>query len=46
MYNIKKINDKDIYYKIYDIIKDENIDFTNNCNGVFFDFNKISNLKT
>jgi len=45
MYNIKKINDKDLYYKIYDIIKDENIDFTSNCNGVFFDFNKISNEK-
>ena len=45
MFNIKKINNKDLYHEIYDTIKDENIDFTNNCNGVFFDFNKITNDK-
>lgn len=45
MFNIKKINNKDLYYEIYNIIKDENIDFTSNCNGVFFDFNKITNEK-
>tara|TARA_B110000879_G_C11179763_1_gene517725 strand:+ start:164 stop:505 length:342 start_codon:yes stop_codon:yes gene_type:complete len=45
MYNIKEINDKELYYNIYEIIKDENIDFTSNCNGVFFDFNKINNNK-
>ena len=44
MYNIKKINEQDIYYKIYDIIKKEDIEYTINSNGIFFDFNKISNL--
>lgn len=43
MFNIKQINNKDLYHEIYELIKDENIDFTSNCNGVFFDFNKISN---
>ena len=43
MYNIKKINQQDIYYKIYDVIKNEDIEYTSNSNGIFFDFNKISN---
>ena len=45
MFNIKKINNKKLYYEIYETIKDESIDFTNNYNGVFFDFNKITNDK-
>tara|TARA_B110000879_G_C11123692_1_gene492938 strand:- start:1012 stop:1350 length:339 start_codon:yes stop_codon:yes gene_type:complete len=43
MYNIKKINQKDLYYKIYDIVSDEIIEYTTNTNGIFFDFNKLSN---
>lgn len=42
MYHIKKINQQKLYNNIYDIIKDD-IDFTSNSNGVFFDFNKLSN---
>lgn len=41
MYNIKKINDKDLYNEIYQIIKGK-VEFTKNSNGVFFDFNKLS----
>ena len=28
MFNIKQINNKDLYHEIYELIKDENIDFT------------------
>lgn len=42
MYNIKKINDKDLYNQIYKIIKGQ-VEFTKNSNGIFFDFNKLSN---
>lgn len=43
MYHIKKINKQQLYNKIYNIIKDD-IDFTSNSNGIFFDFNKLSNI--
>tara|TARA_B110000977_G_scaffold154054_1_gene195754 strand:+ start:9683 stop:10033 length:351 start_codon:yes stop_codon:yes gene_type:complete len=42
MYNIKKINEKDLYINIYNIIKGQ-VEFTKNTNGMFFDFNKLSN---
>jgi hypothetical protein len=41
---IKKINNNKLYYKIFDLIKDELYDnnkkkFTSNNNGIFFDIN-------
>ena len=42
MYHIKKINDQSLYNEIYEIIKDD-IEYTSNSNGIFFDFNKLSN---
>lgn len=42
MYKIKKINEKDLYNNIYNIIKGH-IEITKNTNGVFFDFNKLPN---
>ncbi len=39
---IKKIKNDKIYFEIYEIIKNET-KVTINSNGVFFDFNKLSN---
>lgn len=45
---IKKITNKEIYYTIYELIKDElytengEKKFTYNSNGIFFDLNMIS----
>lgn len=48
---INLITDKDIFYKIFDIVKDELYNengqkkYTENFNGIFFDLNKISDKK-
>ena len=42
MYNIKKIDEKELYDDIYSVINGH-VEFTKNSNGVFFDFNKLSN---
>jgi len=45
---INSIKDKDLFYKIFEIVKEElyysngNKKFTENYNGIFFDLNKIS----
>tara|TARA_Y100000389_G_C17406938_1_gene488611 strand:+ start:1045 stop:1323 length:279 start_codon:yes stop_codon:yes gene_type:complete len=48
---INSIKDKDIFFKIFNIIKDELYNdtgqkkYTENYNGIFFDLNKISDKK-
>ena len=48
---INSIKDKDIFYKIFDIVKEELYNengqkkYTENFNGIFFDLNKISDKK-
>ena len=39
---IKKINDKKIYKKIFKIIIKNDISYTINNNGIFFNINKLS----
>jgi len=45
---ISKIKDKDVFFKIFDILKPDLYNkngqkqFTQNSNGIFFDLNKIS----
>lgn len=41
-YKIKKIKNKDIFFKIYDKLKEHKQHFNVNTNGVFFDIYKIS----
>ena len=38
---LKELNDMDLYIEIYEVIKNNNISFSKNSNGVFFDLNKI-----
>ena len=38
---LRELNDMDIYNEIYEVIKYNNIIFTQNSNGIFFDLNKI-----
>jgi len=43
---IEKIKDKEIFFEIYNTVKDElnnNKNITINNNGVYFDLNKLSN---
>ena len=48
---INLIKDKQLFYKIFDIVKEELINengqkkYTENFNGIFFDLNKISDKK-
>lgn len=48
---INSIKDKDIFFKIFNIVKDELYNdtgqkkYTENYNGIFFDLNKISDKK-
>ena len=39
---IEKIKNKKNYIKLYDIIKKNDVEFTKNNNGVFFNVNKLS----
>ena len=38
---LKELNDMDLYIEIYEVIKNNNISFSKNSNGVFFYLNKI-----
>ena len=38
---LRELNDMDIYNEIYVVIKNNDITFTKNSNGIFFDLNKI-----
>ena len=38
---LKKLNDMDLYLEIYDVIKNNDVTFTKNLNGVYFNLNKI-----
>ena len=38
---LKELNDMDLYIEIYEVIKNNNISFSKNSNGAFFDLNKI-----
>ena len=38
---LKQLNDMDLYLEIFEVIKTNEISFTKNSNGVFFDLNKI-----
>ena len=43
VYRIQNIKSKKNYFKLYNIITNENIKFTKNSNGFFFNINKLSN---
>ena len=38
---LRELNDMNLYIEIYDIIKNNDITFTQNSNGIFFYLNKI-----
>ena len=38
---LKELNDMDLYIEIYEVIKNNDVTFSKNSNGVFFDLNKI-----
>ena len=38
---LKELNDMDLYIEIYEVIKNNDISFSKNSNGIFFDLNKI-----
>ena len=38
---LKELNDMDLYIEIYEVIKNNDVTFTKNSNGIFFDLNKI-----
>ena len=39
---LKKLNDMDLYVEIYAVIKNNDVTFTKNSNGKYFDLNKIN----
>ena len=43
VYKIQKIKNKKDYFKLYKLINNNNIQFTKNNNGIFFNINKLSN---
>lgn len=43
VYRIENIKSKKNYFKLYSIITNEDIKFTKNNNGFFFNINKLSN---
>ena len=38
---LKELNDMDLYIEIYEVIKNNDVSFSKNSNGLFFDRNKI-----
>ena len=40
--SLRELNDMNIYNEIYEVIKNNDITFTQNSNGIFFDLNKIN----
>ena len=38
---LKQLNDMDLYMEIYEVIKNNDVTFTKNLNGVYFNLNKI-----
>ena len=38
---LKKSNDMNLYLEIYEAIKNNDVSFSKNSNGIFFDLNKI-----
>ena len=38
---LRELNDTDLYMEIYEVIKYNDVTFTKNSNGIFFDLNKI-----
>ena len=38
---LKELDDMDLYIEIYEAIKNNDVTFTKNSNGIFFDLNKI-----
>ena len=38
---LKELNDMDLYIEIYEVIKNNDVTFSKNSNGVYFDLNKI-----
>ena len=38
---LKELNDMDLYIEIYEVIKNNDVTFTKNSNGIFFYLNKI-----
>lgn len=43
VYRIQNIKTKKNYFKLYSIIINDNIKYTKNSNGIFFNINKLSN---
>jgi hypothetical protein len=44
VYKIQQLNNKKDYFKLYELVNNNNIQFTKNNNGIFFNINKLSNL--
>lgn len=44
MFEIKKINNMDLYDELYEIVKQSKIEYTTSRNGITFDFNQIPNI--
>ena len=38
---LKELHDMDLYIEIYEVIKNNDVTFSKNSNGVYFDLNKI-----
>lgn len=43
VYKIQQIKNKKYYFELYKLVANNNIQFTKNNNGVFFNINKLSN---
>jgi len=43
VYKIQQIKNKKDYFELYKLVANNNIQFTKNNNGVFFNINKLSN---
>ena len=45
VYKIKKLNNKTKYIKLFNILLENNIEYSSNNNGIFFNVNKL-NMET
>lgn len=42
VFRIQNLKSKKFYIKLFKIILNENIDYNTNCNGIFFNINKLT----
>lgn len=45
VFRIQNLKSKKFYIKLFKIILNENIDYSTNCNGIFFNINKLTNYQ-